>query len=135
MKVIFPTLLLATTLFAALPAYAGHFEAANEAYQSGDYKTAFQEYKAAAENGDPRAQGKLAALYLYGRGTPVDYGKAYIWFEMAARQGDEYAARFRDTAAAQLTVDELKHLNDQLGEYAKKYVDPYKKHKPQQNGN
>lgn len=134
MKVILPTLLLATTLLTALPAYAGHFEAANEAYQKGDYKTAFQEYKIASEKGDPRAQGKLAGLYLYGRGTPVDYGKAYIWFEMAARQGDEYASRFRDAAAARLTVDELKHLNDQLGEYAKKYVDPYKKDKPQTNG-
>lgn len=135
MKVILPTLLLATTLFAALPAYAGHFEAANEAYQKGDYKTAFQEYKAAAENGDALAQGKLAALYLYGRGTPVDYGKAYIWFEMAARQGDEYAARFRDAAAARLTIDELKRLNDQLGEYSRKYVDPYKKDKPKDSGN
>jgi TPR repeat protein len=136
MKATLPFLLLATTLFAAVSAYAGHFETGEEAYQKGDYTTAFQEYKTAAENGDPRAQGKLAALYLYGRGTSVDYGKAYLWFEMAARQGDEFAARFRDAAAARLTVEELQRLNDQLGEYARKYVDPYKEeNKPKEGAN
>ncbi|MBF0626381.1 MAG: sel1 repeat family protein [Magnetococcales bacterium] len=41
-----------------------------------------------AEQGNPKAQHNLGALYLEGRGVPRDEAQAAHWFLQAARQGD-----------------------------------------------
>lgn len=42
---------------------------------------------AGAQNGDMDAQGLLGTLYYLGRGVPVDWGEAQVWFRKAAAQG------------------------------------------------
>ena len=71
-------------------AYAGPEEAA-KAYRRGDYATAFKEFKALAEKGDPDAATMVGALYAEGRGTPRDYGQALQWSTKAADRGNARA--------------------------------------------
>ncbi len=92
------------------------FEEAMEIYARGDYTKAFEEYLNAAEDGDDRAFGKVAGLYLYGRGTEKDYIQSYIWFSIAANSGDKYAARFRDTAASMLSREQIIQAEQILAE-------------------
>ncbi len=61
------------------------------AYDGGDYRTAFEEWRALAEAGDPIAQTALAGLYLDGYGTPADPAQALRWYRRAAEQGDAVA--------------------------------------------
>ncbi len=61
------------------------------AYDGGDYRTAFAEWRALAEAGDAEAQTALAGLYLAGEGTPEDAAAALRWYRRAAEQGDAVA--------------------------------------------
>ncbi len=61
------------------------------AYDGGDYRTAFEQWRALAEAGDPIAQVALAGLYLAGEGTPEDPAAALRWYRRAAEQGDAVA--------------------------------------------
>ncbi len=113
LSVITGALLLVST------AWAG-FEQSHEAYTKGDYTAAFNGYLEAANSGDSRAFGKLAALYLYGRGTEKDYTKAYIWFGIAMDSKDKYAARFQDTAASMLTREQIDQADVEWGKKREK---------------
>ena len=117
----FILLTLACLLFFATSGWAG-FEESHAAYTKGDYTVAFNGYLEAANSGDSRAYGKVAALYLYGRGTNKDHTQAYIWFGIAKESKDKYAARFQDAAASMLTSEqiiqaetELKKKRNELG--------------------
>ncbi|MCP3671715.1 MAG: sel1 repeat family protein [Gammaproteobacteria bacterium] len=99
--------IIAGTLLLFSTAWAG-FEQSHEAYTKGDYTTAFNGYLEAANSGDSRAFGKVAALYLYGRGIEKDYSQAYIWFGIAKYSKDKYATKFQETAASMLTREQIK---------------------------
>lgn len=64
---------------------------ANDAYDIGEYATAYTHYKALAEQGNAIAQFNLGIMYKKGRGVPKDYTKAVEWFRKAADQGDAIA--------------------------------------------
>ncbi len=99
-------LIITGALLFTSPSWAG-FEQSHEAYIKGEYTLAFNGYLEAANSGDSRAFGKVAALYLYGRGTEKDYTQAYIWFTIAKESKDKYATRFRDAAASMLTREQI----------------------------
>ncbi len=61
------------------------------AYDGGDYRTAFEEWRALAEAGDAEAQTALAGLYLDGQGTPAKPAQAVQWYRRAAEQGEAVA--------------------------------------------
>ncbi len=89
--------LTATALFvlalAALAApAAADFPAAVEAYDQGDYETSFAESRPLAAQGDVEAQYMLGYLYSRGEGVRRDLVRAWLWFALAARQGDAFAA-------------------------------------------
>ena len=75
---------------AALPARADFTEGLR-ALDAGDYETAFREWQALAEAGDPEAQRALAHLYLSGQGVRADPKAALTWYRRAAAQGDAVA--------------------------------------------
>jgi hypothetical protein len=62
-----------------------------QAYDGGDYRTAAEEWRLAAEGCDPRAETALAMLYQDGLGVPRDIRRAIHWYERAARAGDPVA--------------------------------------------
>jgi len=73
-------------IVAAVPARAD-FSAGLQAYEQGDYKTAFAQWLPAAEKGDPYAQHMLGFLYASGRAVPVAPQTTVMWWTRAADQG------------------------------------------------
>ena len=65
----------------------------SDAYQKGDYVTAFKEWKPKAEKGNKFFQYNLGLLYNLGKGVPQDYKEAFKWFSLSAQQGYEVAQR------------------------------------------
>lgn len=83
----FAAFCLAVVLVAlSLPAWA-QYQAGLDAFNRGDYATAFREFKTLAEQGDVSAQFLIGAMYAEGEGVPRDYGEAASWFLKAAEQG------------------------------------------------
>ena len=70
----------------ALPVTAG-FKEGSAAYERGDYKTAYHEWKPIAEKGHTVAQYNLGLMYVKGRGVPKNYALAKKWLTKAALQG------------------------------------------------
>ncbi len=69
------------------------FQAGVDAYNQGDYETAFKEWLPLAEQGEAEAQYNLGVLYDKGQGVPQDDTKAVRWYRLAAGQGNS-AAQF-----------------------------------------
>jgi uncharacterized protein len=82
---------LTVSLYLAIsPAWAD-FAAGAQAYDGGDYETAFAEWNALAASGDAEAQTAIAGLYRSGAGRDPDMVKAAYWYRRAAIQGDVIA--------------------------------------------
>jgi TPR repeat protein len=84
MKGFCAAVLVAATLMSVASA---DWDSADAAYERGDYKTAFVEFKALADQGDAEAQFFLGHMYVYGRGVPEDAAEAVKWYRLAADQG------------------------------------------------
>ncbi len=63
------------------------FEKGFQAYERGDFNTAYREWRPAADKGDPYAQHMLGFLYANGRGVPLKPGETVKWWRRAADQG------------------------------------------------
>lgn len=63
------------------------FDSGYEAYERGDYKTAYDEWFPAAQKGDPYAQHMLGFLFANGRGVPMRPDQTVKWWLRAAEQG------------------------------------------------
>ena len=97
-----PIALILLIVYLSTPAWAD-FQAGMEADDSGDYATALREWRPLAEHGDSTAQAALGLLYEKGRGVPQDYVQAQMWYNLAAANGDEAGAKFRDDLARKMT--------------------------------
>ncbi len=64
------------------------FQAAEDAYNRGDYETALKKFLPLAEQGLAAAQHYLGVMYGEGKGVPQDYAEAMKWYRLAADQGD-----------------------------------------------
>ena len=58
-----------------------------KAYNAGDYETALEYLKPAAEAGNAKAQTNLGNMYYYGYDVSQSYEKAVEWYQKAADQG------------------------------------------------
>ncbi len=58
-----------------------------KAYQNGDFETAAEWFRKAAEQGDATGQYLLGLMYRYGKGISRDSVEAAEWFRKAAEQG------------------------------------------------
>jgi len=61
------------------------------AYCRGDYRTAFREFKALAEQGDASAQYNIGLMYANRQAVLKDYRKAAKWYHKASVQGEASA--------------------------------------------
>ena len=73
----------AVLILFALPAWAT-FQDGQDAYERGDYETAFEEWLPFAEQGLAKAQVRLGWMYNQGEGVPQDYAEAAKWYRLAA---------------------------------------------------
>jgi TPR repeat protein len=80
---------------------------ADAAMKRHDYKTAVRLIRPLAEQGDANAQYNLGVFYDNGLGVPQDRVRAYMWLSLAATQGRERAAAFRDLVARLLTPGQI----------------------------
>jgi uncharacterized protein len=74
-------------LIIPLAAQAG-FDEGSQAYGVGDYAKAMAEFKAAADQGDLRAEYYVGFLYYRGYGVQQDFAEAAKWFGKGAAAGD-----------------------------------------------
>lgn len=99
-------LLLLFLLFVPLFAHAD-YDAGLRAYEAGDPVAAFREWKAAAEQGDAKAQHRLGTLYREGLGVPQYFVAAHLYYNLAAAQGHAEARAARDALANEMSKEEL----------------------------
>lgn len=71
---------------------------------SQDYHQALAWFLRAADKGEVRAAGKIAACFWAGKGAPQDYTKAYFWGLLAQAAGDE--------AGQVIVINSSPHLSD-----------------------
>ena len=86
---------------------AGPLEDADAAVKRRDYATALRLIRPLAEQGDASAQYNLGVFYDNGLGVPQDHVRALMWFNLAAAQGKEGAAAFRDLVARLMTPEQI----------------------------
>lgn len=83
--------IVTTLLLGAASAHAGPWEDGMVAYNRGDYLPAIRLFRPLAEQGNPKAQTQIGAMYRKGEGTPRSLTRAFMWFSFAARRGDPAA--------------------------------------------
>ena len=76
--------------FASATPLWGSVEKGVEAYESENYKTAFEILFPLAKQGDSRAQYYVGKMYYEGQAVPQDRTAAVGWFRKSALQGDPY---------------------------------------------
>jgi uncharacterized protein len=91
----------------ATPVMAGPLEDASAAIKRRDYATALRLIRPLAEQGDANAQYNLGVFYDNGLGVPQDRVRAHMWLNLAAMQGRESAAAFRDLVARLMTPAQI----------------------------
>jgi TPR repeat protein len=74
------------------------------------------------EQGDARAQNNLASMYYNGKGTSKDSVLAYVWWNIAAAQGNEGASQNRSFLEKEMTPDQIAKAQKLSKEYYAKYV-------------
>lgn len=106
----------ALSFFAANPSHADLITA-DAAYQKGDFKTAFKQFKDLAQLGQAIAQFNLAVLYARGQGVMQNFTLAQSWAAIAAANGAPRAQALSDTLRPQLTPNSLQFSAQMQAEY------------------
>ena len=91
---------------------------------SPDYADAAKWFRRAGELGVRDSQYNLAVLYARGLGVEPDLRQSWMWFSLAAAQGDSDAARKRDEVAAKLDPTQLTSAADLLAGFRTRPPDP-----------
>lgn len=87
----FSRLVLAVFLLAVCAGVRADFQDGIEAYNSGNYLYAYDEFRSLAINGDAPSQYRLGVMYEKGQGVPQDDSQAAAWYLKAAIQDDSRA--------------------------------------------
>ena len=88
MRKLLIALLMVISIGATGVVYAQDLQKGWEAYKSGDYATAFEQWKVLAEQGHALAQFGVGYMYYEGKGVAQYYQDAVKWYRKAAEQGD-----------------------------------------------
>lgn len=99
------------------PVVAGPLEDADAAIKRRDYATALRLIRPLAERGNANAQYNLGVFYDNGLGVPQDKVNAYMWLSLAAAQGRESAATFRDLIARRMTPAQIADAQNRAREW------------------
>jgi uncharacterized protein len=91
---------------------ASSVETGVAAYQSGDFRQAFDIWRVLANAGDARARFHLGALYYEGRGVARQLETAHLLLGLAANAGHQGAMALRDRVAAEMPVTQIATMPD-----------------------
>lgn len=100
--------------------WAGDLEDGAAAIEKQDYATARKLIPPLARQGNRDGQRILGFMYMYEAGVPRDYPRAYLWWSLAAAQGDSKSGEYRDTVAKLLTAEQLAEAKKKVSECAKR---------------
>jgi localization factor PodJL len=89
-----------------------------------DYAGAAQWFRKAAEYGVRDSQYNVAILLARGLGVPQNLALSYVWFAIAAAQGDEDAGNKRDDVGARLNAPDLAAAKATAAAFQAKVPDP-----------
>jgi localization factor PodJL len=89
-----------------------------------DYAAAAQWFRQAAEYGVRDSQYNVAILLARGLGVPQNLTLSYVWFAVAAAQGDEDAGKKRDDVGARLSPADLAAANATAAAFHAKAPNP-----------
>jgi len=89
--IVIGALMVAAQICGSSGALAGPWEDGMAAYNRGDYVPAIRLFRPLAEQGNPKAQSVLGAMYRKGQGVARNPAQAFMWFSLAARRGDARA--------------------------------------------
>ena len=81
-------------------------------------------FRKAAELGVRDSQYNLAILYARGLGVEKNLGQSFLWFSLAAQQGDRDAAKKRDEIAGQMDPASLASAVEALMKFRAVKPDP-----------
>ena len=81
-------------------------------------------YRLAAMQGVSAAQSNLGVIYATGKGVPLNYTQAYIWWSMAQKQGDIDAANDIEILKSRMSQQQIAQAQSLA---AKCYESGYKK--------
>ena len=93
------------------------YNAGTAAFNAGNYSRAYEEYKVSADAGNTLAQYMMGRLYAEGRGVVQDKIAAYMWFDLAASNGNSRAIAARDSIGAELDSAEIDRAQDLAAEW------------------
>ena len=79
------------------------WETFNRAYEAKNYKAARRKCEDLAKRNHMPAQYNLGLMYKKGLGVPRSYVFAYMWFNIAALNGDESSVNERDGFEKEMT--------------------------------
>ena len=74
-------------------------------------------YRKAADQGYADAQNSLGFMYENGRGVPLDFVSAHMWFNLAAKGRNAFATKNLDRLAAKLTPAQIGEAEKRLAEW------------------
>jgi TPR repeat protein len=90
--------------------------------QNQKFNHALKIYRPLAEVGEMRAQYRLGLCYQEGQGVPQNFAKAYVWFSLAASQGDAQAKKARDNLKEKFKTEELNKLQEEADKIYNDYA-------------
>jgi len=82
-----------------------------------DYATAAEWFRKAGQLGVRDSQFNLGILYARGLGVPQDLGQSWLWFSLAAQQGDVDAGAKRDDIAGKMDKSALEAAKQALAAF------------------
>ena len=90
------------------------FNSAIDAYGSGNFESAFNQFMSMASVGEKRSQFNLGVMYYQGQYVPKDINKAYAWLKLAT-DGEIFIKSEKDTF--EIVRAEIKDLEPAENEY------------------
>ncbi|HET9403407.1 MAG TPA: protein kinase, partial [Burkholderiales bacterium] len=88
---------------------------AAEADARGEFSSALQILTPLATGGNATAQVRLAEMYFNGRGVPVNYFQAYVWYSLAVRCGNTAATAGKARTANNLQPAQVNQADTVAG--------------------
>jgi len=106
------------------PALNATPQTAENLYNQGDFKSAYDHYKELAAKGDADASLMLAVMHSKGQGVDTDEAAAHAWFTRSAEQGNNSAKEFIKNS--RLTGTEKEKSLGYYNDIAKEFDEPEK---------
>ena len=103
------------------PVAAGPLDDGAAEYDKQHYVTAMQLWRPLADAGNADAQVGLGVMYRDSKGVPHDNEiAAYMWFSLAASQGNKKAEGYRDVVAQRMTAAQIAEAQKRVREWTAK---------------